>query len=172
MGLEYSGYDDGEAPVNFHCEIVAKSKLNHRCTECRGIIEKGESYERSSGIWDGHWSTYRKCTRCMALESAMEGHYRGFFHSSPFGEMLSDARQALPDLYSIDHPGRWFGVARKLVAVRKKYEDQMRRCVEDKSGKGNPRRLNYLWTRVKHTNLLRQLTNEENQEREQLQEPS
>lgn len=136
MGLEYDSYDgDGEAPAIFH-RTVMKAALNHRCTECKGIIEKGQHYENSTGLWDSHWSTFRKCCFCMAFESAMEGQYRGFMHTSQFGEMLVEGKQALRYLYSVDHPGRWLGVARKYVAIKRNYYAQAKLGVVDKSGRG------------------------------------
>lgn len=155
-----NGGDSGDfdSPDVFHQELVSKSKLNHRCTECHGIIEKGESYERSSGIWDGRWSTYRTCERCMALESAIEGYYKGFANAPRgFGELLEDAGYALPDLFSVDHPGRWFGTARKFVAIKRKFMDQISRNIVDKSGRPNRYRHYMFWQSVRdENNILRQ----------------
>jgi hypothetical protein len=138
MGMTYSGgsgdYEDG--PSVFHQETL-KAKLSHRCTECRGIIEAGQHYERSSGIWDGRWSTYRKCKFCMDFESAFDAQFKGFMHSSAFGEMLSDSQHEMYRLYSVDHPGRWFGVARKYVAIKRNYYSQLKRGIVDKAGRGN-----------------------------------
>ena len=156
MGAYYDNDCDAETPEVFHREIVAKSKLNHRCTECNGIVEKGQSYERSSGVWDGRWSTYRKCEKCMAFESAMEVHCRGFLGGNPFGYMYENIRETMENVYSDVNPGRWFFVARRLVAVRRNYEDQIKRNVVDKSGRGNPRR-QLFWQRIKHVRIIRQL---------------
>jgi hypothetical protein len=136
MGLQYDSYDsDNEGPVIFD-RSTAKAKFNYRCTECRGIIEKGQHYEVVRGLWD-RWETFRKCTHCMAFESAMEGHYRGFMHASPFGEMLAEGRQCFRDLFSVDHPGRYYSVAKKYVAIKKNYLDQAKRGVVDRLGRPN-----------------------------------
>lgn len=168
MGLQYDNFnDDVEQPINFHCETIAKSKLNHRCTECRGIIEKGQSYEKSSGIWDGRWSTYRKCKFCMDFESAFEFHYRGFMHSSAFGEMLADARESMRDLFSESHPGRWYSVAKKYVVIKRNYYSQLKRGVVDKSDRGIPRGPHKFWHSIRHERIWAELKKEEDETRTQ-----
>lgn len=166
MGMTYSGggndYEDG--PSVFHQDTL-KAKLNHRCTECHGIIEAGQHYERSSGIWDGRWSTYRKCKFCMDFESAFDAQFKGFMHSSAFGEMLSDSQHEMYRLYSVDHPGRWFSVARKYVAIKKNYYSQMKRAVRDKSGRGIPRSANKFWYSIRRERILADIMKEEDEKR-------
>lgn len=168
MGMTYSGggndYDEG--PSVFHRDVL-KAKLNHRCTECKAIIESGQHYERSSGIWDGRWSTYRKCKFCMDFESAIQGHCRGFAHATSFGEMLDEGKQILQDMYSVDHPGRWFGVARKYVAIKRNYYNQLKHAVQDKSGRGIPRSANVFWYSIRNELLLAKLMKEEDETRTQ-----
>lgn len=168
MGLEYDGgdFDDYDQPINFHQEVVT-AKLNHRCSECLGIIEKGQMYQRSSGIWDSRWSTYRACKLCMDFESAFDAQYKGFMHSSPFGSMLSDAVEAMPRLYSVDNPGRWFGVAKKYVAIKRNYYSQFKRGVVDKSGRGIPRSANKFWYSIRQERMLAKLMKEEDEARTQ-----
>jgi len=136
VGLNYDNGGDYDTVDVCHVETL-KARVNHRCTDCYAIIEAGQFYERTASLFDGRWSTYRKCQHCMAFESTMEQHYRGFAGGNAFGCMYEEIRNTLNDLYSVDHPGRWFSVARKLIKVRKNYEDQIKRGVVDKSGRGN-----------------------------------
>jgi len=45
-----------------------KARKQHRCCECRGLIDIGESYHRFRGIWDRP-ETYKVCLECEALRS-------------------------------------------------------------------------------------------------------
>ena len=40
-----------------------KARKEHRCCECFGVIQKGEPYERYSGIWD-YAATFKTCSDC------------------------------------------------------------------------------------------------------------
>jgi len=43
-----------------------KARKEHRCCECRGVIQVGEIYERYTGIWDEP-DTFKTCPDCVAL---------------------------------------------------------------------------------------------------------
>jgi hypothetical protein len=56
---------DGEYPKVFS-ECTPKARKAHRCTECWGTIEKGETYHRIEGMWD-RWETHKFCMHCKKL---------------------------------------------------------------------------------------------------------
>lgn len=41
-----------------------KAAKEHRCGECRRTIAKGERYEYTTGLYDGHWDTEHTCEQC------------------------------------------------------------------------------------------------------------
>lgn len=46
-----------------------KARKSHRCDWCNGAIEKGESYEYQTYIWDGHiydWKSHEACSRVVS----------------------------------------------------------------------------------------------------------
>lgn len=59
---------DGDGPSAFW-ESRPKAKQRHKCCECSGWIEPGETYWRVRGIWDGESRTYKMCADCDALLS-------------------------------------------------------------------------------------------------------
>lgn len=53
------------------CFVVRtpKARKQHKCCECRGRIQLGETYERASGIWDGEPMRFKTCCDCAALRA-------------------------------------------------------------------------------------------------------
>lgn len=53
------------------CFVVRtpKARKQHKCCECRGRIQIGETYERASGIWDGEPMRFKTCCDCAALRA-------------------------------------------------------------------------------------------------------
>lgn len=48
-------------------EHIRRAKKRHRCGECRGLIEPGQHYWESRGMWDGEWNMFRTCGSCFVL---------------------------------------------------------------------------------------------------------
>ena len=46
---------------------LRKARKNHKCCECRGVIEAGEKYHYHSGIWEGIPQSFKVCIDCEAL---------------------------------------------------------------------------------------------------------
>lgn len=54
------------------CTTVNPSaRKQHLCCECRGRIEKGEVYEKVTGIWDGSAYTFKTCRECVILRGLL-----------------------------------------------------------------------------------------------------
>ena len=45
------------------------AKKQHKCGECMGLIDVGESYVRFSGAFEGHGFTHKMCSVCDSLLS-------------------------------------------------------------------------------------------------------
>lgn len=53
-----------------------KARVPHRCSSCGHVIQRGELYVYSSGIWDGRPNDYKRHELCAVLEDrtrAMDG---------------------------------------------------------------------------------------------------
>jgi hypothetical protein len=46
-----------------------KARKPHKCVECRRVIEKGETYQRYSGKFDGAVFTDHTCEECASIRS-------------------------------------------------------------------------------------------------------
>lgn len=58
---------DGDGP-SASWESRPKAKKRHKCCECRGWIEPGETYWRVRGIWNGEAKTFLMCGDCEDLK--------------------------------------------------------------------------------------------------------
>jgi hypothetical protein len=63
FNCDCSDYDQPEF-INVY---ERKARKSHRCSECGGIINKGERYKYISGKWDGDVASYKRCSDCLAL---------------------------------------------------------------------------------------------------------
>lgn len=57
---------EGE-PAACYTRTLPCARKPHRCCECFGWIEKGEFYERFSGVWDGNPATFKTCGDCNLI---------------------------------------------------------------------------------------------------------
>lgn len=55
------------------CYVVAepRAKKFHRCCECGGGIQIGETYEKTFGIWDGDPLQFKTCLGCVEIREAL-----------------------------------------------------------------------------------------------------
>lgn len=53
------------------CEVCVtdhpKARKIHNCDECGGVIQKGETYTKRHGVFDGQGFTHKVCCDCAAL---------------------------------------------------------------------------------------------------------
>lgn len=62
--------DDDPGP-SLHREALPTARKPHRCGECRRKIQRGERYERVSGVWEGGWSTFKTCLDCRSVRDEL-----------------------------------------------------------------------------------------------------
>lgn len=58
MCFDHDGYPE------FSEDRVLTAKKEHRCTDCRSVIAKGEQYYRHAGKCDGDFYVSKECRRC------------------------------------------------------------------------------------------------------------
>lgn len=57
---------DYDPPKFYHSNIV-KARKRHDCCECLRTIEKGESYQVATGLWERDLETFKTCDQCLGL---------------------------------------------------------------------------------------------------------
>jgi hypothetical protein len=107
------------------CNIeTVRARKPHRCYECARIIPPREEYERTKGIWEGEWATFKICHLCAALRKYVTDNVPCFCWM--YGSMRGDAMEELKG-YAHELPGLWFGGARLYVKanhLRRKYANR------------------------------------------------
>ena len=54
---------DGESADVYSTKRV-RARKQHKCSECKEVIEPGETYKRDSYLMDGSWSHLKICEYC------------------------------------------------------------------------------------------------------------
>lgn len=101
-----------ELPTVYGCD-KPKARKAHRCCDCRGSINVGETYHRHHGIWDGRASTFKVCADCEALRAEVDKGERDPESCTAFGEL----GQSIIDSWEPQLFVRYMGIKRKRGAV-------------------------------------------------------
>jgi hypothetical protein len=99
---------------NLHEIATPKSRKEHKCYECGGVIQKGEKYQSYSGHWnDLGFERYKTCCDCAQLRDELcEG--RDGDDWPPFGELTLDCSET---------EGEWL---ERMVAIKTKRGGKVR----------------------------------------------
>lgn len=62
---------DMEGPTVWN-ETKPKAAREHRCSDCGGVITKGEVYTRTSMLYEHQWSTDKRCADCQFIIHEVE----------------------------------------------------------------------------------------------------
>ena len=108
--------DDTDAPSMYNVE-TRKARKAHKCSECRGAIAAGETYEHVRGVWDGDPATYKTCQDCAELRKWAEAHVKCICWAH--GETHSIIRETM-DEYDRECPGLKAEAIGKMSAIRRK----------------------------------------------------
>lgn len=105
-------------PAAFYCRTELKAVKEHTCTECGSAIQPGEKYERVAGKWDGSFSSFKTCPRCVALRDHIKAHVPCFCWAH--GSLLDDARMEVENLPVAAYgSGLLFELGRMAVAIKR-----------------------------------------------------
>lgn len=71
--------DIDEGSPDFTSQKMVTARKDHKCIECRGVIKKGDLYEKTAGKWDGSFESFKTCSDCLSLrkEFFSGGYYYG-----------------------------------------------------------------------------------------------
>lgn len=70
MGCYCDCYEGPEP--EFFSKKTPRARKEHKCYECGELIEKGETYHRITGKWEGDLSSFTICLECEVLRSELE----------------------------------------------------------------------------------------------------
>lgn len=90
--------DDGDLCTVWK-EVKQKARKEHECGCCGATISVGQLYMRTGALFDGHWSTYIDCGRCIRAGdefSKLHGiTYRGVPLADNIKSCLGDEPESL-----------------------------------------------------------------------------
>ena len=82
--------------VDDYCTMLREeqptARKQHKCHECRRVIEVGEKYNLEVTLYDGEISTYKTCLDCMSIRR--EFFKNGFYYEGiveALGEHVKDS---------------------------------------------------------------------------------
>lgn len=72
---------NGEAPSCI-TETVRTAKKAHKCCECGSVINPGDKYRYTSGVWNSQGQSFKQCLHCTKLfdgyRDFIKADYDGF----------------------------------------------------------------------------------------------
>jgi hypothetical protein len=74
-------------------ETFPKARKQHKCCECHRDIQPGEKYQRSEGLWEGEWMTFKTCMLCYDLRKKI-AFSLPYDEAPAFGELREWAQEA------------------------------------------------------------------------------
>lgn len=103
---------DYDLPTMYVRKAV-QARKPHKCSECYRVIAPDETYQRTTGVWDGSISTFLTCHQCNAAADLLRAECGGAVH----GGIADDIREHVD-------PGLPWGMtaARFAVGMRRKWQ--------------------------------------------------
>jgi hypothetical protein len=74
-------------------KTLRKAAKPHRCVECDKEIAKGETYEETTGVWDGTPDRFRTCVSCQYLRDTYCAN--GFIFGDLYEQLEECARDKM-----------------------------------------------------------------------------
>lgn len=109
-------------PATVYSARVVTARKPHRCDECDGLIEPGESYERASLLSDGKWDAYSTCAACLPMADWVMRNCGCRLHGDLWRHLAEDTWRE----YRYELPaGVAFKVGRWIVGVERRTGRQL-----------------------------------------------
>jgi hypothetical protein len=102
--MQEACYCDFDPPEWYDTRRIKAARKPHRCDECSAIIAQGQPYERTTGKWEGEFSTFCVCELCREFREWAEISFPclcwcyGSLHEDIWNK-VEDARYEVPGLY-------------------------------------------------------------------------
>ena len=103
-------------PPEFYSEKTRHARTKHKCYECSRAINAGETYEYVSGKWDGDFSVFKTCCRCLELRAFVKQNVKCFCWAH--GNMIEDAIDTAQE-YHEQGNGLLFGAYRRKILIER-----------------------------------------------------
>ena len=69
-----------------------RARKQHTCSECKGYIAPGDTYQYTFGVWDGRADVFKTCIHCCVPQRWLLEECDGFLHGDLYSEILEHAQ--------------------------------------------------------------------------------
>lgn len=107
-----------------YSEKQQKARKEHKCCECRGYIQPGETYQKIWGIWDGDVGNFKTCQDCQAIRES-EYHHRAYDERPALG-MLEEHVEESHGYLSQAHQELLAVKLKRGASINRKFWDYLR----------------------------------------------
>lgn len=83
-------------------ERKLRARKEHRCSECHGTIKRGETYTRIASLYDGRWTTIRRCEDCSVILCDLGRLTTGGCHCYTGGDLMADLHEHAWECRTVD----------------------------------------------------------------------
>ena len=111
----------GDESYTFHATNMRLARKEHKCEECSRVIERGETYEHSVGLYEGEFQVNKTCPDCLSLRDTL-------FCSWVYGSLWEDFEEEVykyPESVSYDALARLtpFALAKACAIIEEVWEE-------------------------------------------------
>lgn len=96
-----------------------RARRPHKCCECGGRIQVGETYHRMSGVWDGEPSVYKVCPECEILRADVDKDLSGTQEATGYGGLWESVDESqdlgLVKRYAANQAARGVAVSKHIL---------------------------------------------------------
>ena len=82
-----------ESHPSVYRQSYVKARKLHKCSECKGIINPGETYQYTFGKWDDDVSIFKTCIDCCVPQKWLDKECGGYLHGDLYSEILEHAQE-------------------------------------------------------------------------------
>lgn len=101
------------------CDVMTrKARKVHKCYECRGTINPGDSYERTAGKWDGEFTEFKTCELCAELRQWARISVPCFCWT--YGDLHEHVRSMVEEVRSDVPAGFVFEWGRRMIKIERR----------------------------------------------------
>jgi hypothetical protein len=104
-------------PPEFSETRTVKARKPHRCYECRGPIDPGESYQKTAGKWDGDFCEFKTCALCAELRQWARISVPCFCWT--YGELHENVSDMVSEVRADVPTGFVFEWGRRMIAIER-----------------------------------------------------
>lgn len=94
-----------------------RARVAHLCYDCGRTISAGESYQYSTGLYDGHWDTIHTCAHCVWAAEWLVEQCGGY--------LFGGIREDLEEHWNEEPLLRSQALGRRIILMRRHWRDKL-----------------------------------------------